>query len=290
VTGVDELAEQARASIDELRQAWAWLRLLAEPGRESSTALVVDDAQAERLAALGMQAKAYRTWNLRWGLSALAPTPAAARIGVLDAQVAVHGLVLDVARAVATAAHSTYVGARSGADAVLDALDWLEEGPRPYPWVCGPEGPRWRAGALDRLRDPAAAAAAAGLLQRANRLAREACRVVDADPVRPLEHRCPACRAQSLQLHYDGEDLARVADGARPRNVSRWYAECVSQRCRCTVQGCGCGMRSRIDGRRHAWAYGELPDLWRAIERAAQIRGRPVGSAAEGHGWGIIGA
>lgn len=289
---VDEHLEHARVALDELRQAWSWLALLAEPGREASDALVVDDGQAERLAAQGMAARAYRTWNLRLGLSALAPTPSAARVGVLDAQVAVHGLVLDTARAVAAAAGATYVGRGTGDQGVLDALDWLEQGHPPDPWICGPEGARWRAGPLDRLRDAAVAKAVADGLQRANQVARQAARVAGEDPVQPLEHRCPACGAQSLQLHYgDPEDLAHVAAGAaRPRHVSRWYAECVSQRCRCVVQGCGCGMRSRIAGRRHAWSYGELADLWRAIERARQLRGARVGSSAEGHGWGILGA
>lgn len=293
MSAVDELVEQIRARLDELRQAWAWLALLTEPGRETSSAMVVDDAQAERLAAQGMAARAYRAWNLRRGMTALPPTPAAARVSVLDARVAVHDLVLEVARTVAAAAGSTYVGGRHGDDAVVAALDWLEEGWRPDPWLCGVDGVRWRAGPLDRMRDATLAARVAHGLQRANTVARQAARVAGEDPVQPLEYRCPACRAQSLQLHYDVQDLAAVAASggrARPRNVSRWYVACVSQRCRCTVQACGCGMRSRIAGRRHAWSYGELPDLWRAIERAGLLRGQRIGSTAQGRGWGIIGA
>lgn len=290
MTLVDELVQQARTSIDDLRQALAWLSLLAEPGRDASTALAVDDDLAERLTAQGMQARAYRDWNLTRGLSALPPTAAAARLGVLDAQAAVHGLVLDVARLVAAARGSTYVGMASGGQAVVDALDWLEEGHRPDPWITGPEGVRWRAGPLDSLRDGDVAGEVAARLQRANTIARRTARVLDEDPVQPLEHHCPACGRQSLQLHYDRGDLVAAADGITPRQRSRWYAQCISGRCRCTVEGCGCGMRMRIAGRRHAWAWGELPDLWRAIERAQHRRHRRVGRSADGRGWGILGA
>lgn len=267
------LVEQARATLDDLRRAWAWLSLLAEPGRASSSAAVVDDARAEALTAQGLAARAYRIWNLRWGLSALAPTAAAARPGILDAQAAVHGLVLDLARLVAAEGQACYVGLRAGDAAVGDALDWLDR-------------------ALVDVRDHRLALAALGTLQRANTVARSAARVLGEDPTQPLEHRCPACGRQSLQLHYDRDDLARAgADlGEQPRNRSRWYAECVSRRCTCTVEGCGCGMRTRIAGRRHAWAYGELPDLWRAIDRAQALRRRRIGRSAEGRGWGIIGS
>lgn len=266
-----ELVEQAQATLADLIQAWAWLHLLAEPGRASSSAMVIDDARGEALAAQGMQARAYRDWNLQRGMTALPPTAAAARVGVLDAQAAVHAIVLNLARQAAKAEHAMYVGQRAGDDAVADALAWLDY---------------W---ALPRVRDADLATAINAGLQRANSIARQAARVLGEEPTQPLEHRCPACGRQSLQLHYDREDLVRAADGERPRNRSRWYAECVSQRCRCTVAGCGCGMRMRVDGRRHAWPYGELPDLWRAIERAQRLRHQRLGRSAEGRGWGILG-
>lgn len=281
MTAVDELAEQARATIDELRQAWAWLQLLTEPGRDASPAIAVNDAQAERLEAWARATRAYRDWNLGRGLTALPPTPAAARIGVLDAQAAVHGLVLDVAARVAGAHGATYIGTRAGHAGVLDALDWLEDDAPPGITAAGP---------LARLRDADLVGDVAGQLQRANTIARQAARVLDEDPVQPLEHHCPACGRQSLQLHYDRGDLVAAADGVTPRNRSRWYAACVSGQCRCTVEGCGCGMRTRIVGRRHAWAWGELPDLWRAIDRAQRLRRRRVGRSATGRGWGILGA
>jgi hypothetical protein len=272
VSAAAELVEQARLALDELRQAWAWLQLLAEPGRDGSDATVIDDGRAESLAAQGMQARAYREWNLRNGMTALPPTPASARLGVLDAQAAVHTIVLDLAGQAAAAEQAVYVGQSAGDQAVTDALSWL--------------GYR----ALEHIRDAELAGTVAAGLQRANTIARQAARVLGEEPTQPLEQRCPACGRQSLQLHYDRGDLVRSADGERPRNRSRWYAECVSQRCRCTVEGCGCGMRTRVAGRRHAWAYGELADLWRAIERAQLLRRRRIDSRAEGRGWGILGA
>jgi hypothetical protein len=285
----DYSLESAHLAIAELRVAWSWLALLVVPGPESRPGQAVDDGFAEVLAAQGMAARAYREWNLRRGLTALAPTGAPARLAVVDVQANIHGLVTEVARRVAAALHACYVGGRTGAAAaVVDALDWLTDGGPGSPWITGVDGVWGRRGKLDELRDRTAIASVARALQRANRIARETAGVV-ADPVLPLGDRCPACRRRSLQLRYDPADLNRVVvDELRPREPSRWYAECVSEQCRCTVEGCGCGMRMRVHGRRHAWSYGELPDLARTIARAAPIS-QPVRRSATGRGWGILG-
>jgi hypothetical protein len=277
------LVEDCMATIDRLRQSWEWLGMLVEPGRESSVGSPVDDARAEALAVQALAARADKEWNLRQGNSALPPAAAPARLGIVDAGVHVHGLVLDVARMVAASAGAVYVGARVGADAVIDALDWLELGSRPDPWVVGAEGVRWRESPLDRIRDAGVAASVDRQLARADQVARAAARVLD-DTVQPINHRCPACRQRSLQLHYDPADLVRVADGGRPARTARWYVECVSERCRCTVEGCGCRMRHRYTGRRHAWAYGELGDLWAAIA-AVGAQSERLRAGGTGRGW-----
>jgi hypothetical protein len=284
----DHSLEQARLAIDELRTAWSWLTLLLAAGREQRHSRATDDDQAEVLAAQGMAARAYREWNLRRGLSALAPTGTPARLAVIDTQAAIHGIVTGIADRVAATTRSCYVGARTGTDAVLDTLDWLASGGPGRPWVVDADGATWRRGELDGLRDQSVLAYASGALQRANRIAREATGVL-AETVLPLGDRCPACRRRSLQLHYDPIDLTRVAvDELRPREPSRWYVECVSDRCRCTLEGCGCRMRMRVKGRRHAWAYGELPELAATIARSAPVS-EPVRRSATGRGWGILG-
>jgi hypothetical protein len=285
VTEVRDVAgwvQDCRVTMARLRQSWEWLGLLVEPGRESSVGAPVDDVRAEALAAQAIAEQAYKAWNLRQGLSALPPTPAAARLGIVDARVQVHGLVLDTARLVAVSQGAVYRGARIGVDAVLAALDWLEVGVRPDPWVAGQDG-LYRQGWLDRVRDVRLVAAVDRRLARADQVARAAARVLD-DTVQPINHRCPACRQRSLQLHYDPADLVRVADGGRPAVSARWFVECVSDRCRCTVEGCGCRMRNRYAGRRHAWAYGELGELWSAIA-AVGTRGDRLRATGTGLGW-----
>lgn len=285
----DDSLEQAHLAIAELRVAWTWLAVLLTPGPEVRPGSAVTDDRAEVLAAQGMAARAYREWNLRRGLTALAPSGTPARLAVIDVQAAIHGIVTDVASRIARHQAGCYVGRRSGvAAAVVDVLDWLTDGGPGTPWVAGVDGVHGRLGKLRELRDRDVIAQASTALQRANRIAREAAGVL-ADPVLPLGDRCPACRRRSLQLHYDPADLARVVvDDLRPREPSRWYAECVSDRCRCTLDGCGCRMRTRVAGRRHAWSYGELPELARTIARSAPIS-QPVRSSATGHGWGILG-
>lgn len=276
--------EQIRITADELRTAWAWLRLLVEPGRETSVGTAVDDQRAERLTAAGFQARAYREWNLRRGLSALPPSPGSARVGIVDAQVHVHGIVVDVATRTARS-----VGGRPPARAdtvvatVNAALDWLtgDAGEPGRPWITGTGGVLWRAGPLDELRDAGLAAGVDRDLQRADRIARAAARVLD-ERVQPIDHRCPACGQRSLQLYYDGDDRRR------------WYVRCVSARCRCTGSGepgrpsCGCRQATRYAGRPHAWAYGELEGpfgLWAAIAATSPDRPRLEARTAGHGGW-----
>lgn len=262
----------ARDLVDEVRLAWGWLRLLLEPGPETSTGRVVDDAQAERLTAQGYADRAYRDWNLKHGRGALAPSRSPLRIAVADACVAVHGQVLHAALRLALGLGRPYQARRGDAGAqVAAALAWMAgDEPTGGPWVAGTDGVWWRRGPLDELRDLATARDVVGALRRALRTARTAAGI-HGERVQPVGHRCPACRARSLQLHYDGADRRR------------WYVRCVSERCRCTGVGCPCRQRTRYSGRAHAWAYGELDQLWAAI--AAQPPGKRVESGGQGRGW-----
>lgn len=282
IDGVGYTAEQIRITIDRLRQSWAWLRLLVAPGRETSVGTAVDDQRAERLTAVGLQARAYRDWNLRQGQYALPPSPASARIGIVDAQVDVHGLVLTAVQHLARHLELGYVGRRNTVDqAVTTALDWLtgDAGEPGRRWIAGVDGVYWRTGPLDDLRHAGFAVGLDRDLQRADRIARTAARVLD-DRVQPIEHRCPACGQRSLQLQYDGDDRRT------------WQVRCVSQRCRCAGTGepgrpaCGCHQRTRYAGRPHAWAYGELDGpygLWAAIAAASLTRPR-LAARTNGHG------
>lgn len=288
--------DQIRITIDRLRESWLWLGLLVVPGRETrGVGTVATDADREVQWYRAMHERAYKDWALRHGMGALAPTPAGARVSVIDAQVMVRGIVVDVARLVAQSQGQTYVGgAADTVQAVIDALDWLEEGARPAPWICWTGGVLHREGALDRIRDPELAAAVDTALQRADRVACEAARV-DGDIERgaagvvreryaPIDGRCPACRNKSLQLVHDGDE----------RNRLRWHVRCISERCVCVGLGdidsgrppCPCRQKARYAGRRHAWAYGELSGpygLWAAMAAASPVR-RTLRSATTGHG------
>lgn len=267
------LHDQAHLSIAEIRQAWIWLDLLAEPGRATSpTHDLVDDGRAEALAARGMADQAYRRWNLARGLGALAPAPAPVRLSILDAQVTAAGMV---AGALVYIAHvlGTYRGHAGPAPLddrrrdMAEMLDLLEL-------------------VVDEVRDADAAARIERQLARANRVARRAAGELG-DPVAPLADRCPACRRKSLALHYDPADMPAVADGLDPRHPSLWWVECISRACVCAGDVCPCGRPD--EGRRHAWSYGNLGDLWRAADAAAPPR-RRIRSTAAGRGWGVIGA
>lgn len=274
--------EQVEDAVDRLRLSWGWLVLLAEPGRERRPGRAVDEDQAEALAARGMSDRAYREWNLRHGMSALPPSPAAAQLSVVDAQAVVARLVREAVDAIAAARRSTYVGGRPGAAAVLDALDWLTEGGAPRPFVATRRGVVGRAGVLADLhnnRDRELLARVLRLLGRADAAARAAAGVVD-EEVRPIGHRCPACRYRSLQL--------------TPQTGT---VRCVRRSCRCAGDGCGCLQVDRRKGRAHVWVRANLDSGLGALATAiamadaidAQVdrdRGvdRRVRSGMRGHG------
>lgn len=256
------LHEQIHLTLAQLAQAWQWLLLLTEPGRSTTaTRDLVDDERAEELAAQGMADRAYRIWNLKRGLGALAPAPAPARLGIIDAQVAVADRLGYVVELLSN-------GGAPGTDvpALLDYVGQL----------------------VAKVDDVDELARVDRELGRANRAARRAAGVLD-DARQPIADRCPACRRKSLQLHYDAGDVQQVAEGLRPRHPSLWWVECVSESCRCAGEGCPCGHARRTEGRRHVWAYGELAQLWQATEAAAKPR-RRIRSTSTGRGWGVIGA
>jgi hypothetical protein len=269
--------DQIRVTVADLRAAWGWLAELVEPGRDSAPMPVLSDDQRARLDQVAAAERADRhapPVNLPPGARQFAPTSAyaspatraGARVAVVDARATVRGMVVDVAHMVAGCIDASYVG---GA-VVLDALDWID-------------------GAIADVRDVDALAAVDAALQRALIIARRAARDSAADPVAPVDHRCPACGRRSLELDYGSEH--ELVDGAvREQSRRRWTISCISLGCRCVGEGCGCRQRVRYGGRRHAWAYGELAGpygLWRAIAAADRRRRGPearVGSETAGHG------
>jgi len=296
------LVEQIRATIADLREAWSWLGDLIEPGRDSAPIPVLTDAQRARqdeaIAAERAERDAWsadvpvgqRQFAAPAGRYALAGSRPGARIGVIDARAAVHGIVLDVARTVAAAEGARYVGDRAGLAGVRDALDWLDGG-APC-WIATVDGVIWRTppgGVLAQLDDAAVATVVNARLSRANRIAREAARSPDGEHHAPVDHRCPACGRRSLELDYGSDELLhRGAEDERYRRA--WTVSCISEACRCAGEGCGCRQRIRYPGRRHAWAYGELSGpygLWAAVRAADRRRRGPearVRSEVYGHG------
>lgn len=287
---VDELAivhlrEQIKITADRIRIAWAWLGLLVEPGHATvPSGTAVDDERAERLEAIGHSDRTYRFLNLREGMSALPPSPAPVRVGTVDTQVAVHAYVGVAVRMLANTGSSAHTWARADAAmaTVPTALDWLV-GHDVGLGVDGLDGVWLRQGAVDRVRDAELAAAVDRLLQRADRAARVITGDQDDAPIRPLEHRCPACGRRSLQLEITGRDR------------SAWLTRCVSERCRCTGPGdqataaCGCLRRAPADvGRHHVWRYSDLDGplgLIAALDRYDRQRPDVVAGAVGHGGW-----
>lgn len=277
------LVDQIRVTIADLREAWAWLGELIEPGRDSAPIPLMTDDQRARQSELAAAERAERAY-------ALPPMRAAARVGVIDARVMVHGLVLDTVRQVAAGEGAQYVGQRPGDAGVLDALAWLDGGPSC--WTATADGVIWQAapsGVLEQMRDAMLAAAVDVRLQRANKIARQAARDVDGEHLAPVDERCPACGNRSLQLDYVSErSLREGQDSEKARRT--WSVVCISEACRCTGVGCGCRQRVRYAGRPHAWTYGELAGphgLWAAARAARRRRRGPevrIGSETAGHG------
>jgi hypothetical protein len=262
------VVEQIHLTLDRLRESWEWVVELVVPGHAtSSSAAAVTDDQAERLEALGHSDRAYRAWNLRHGMSALPPSPAAARLAALDAPGVIAMCVIEAAHLAAAAADSVWVGGQPQRVAtVRAALDWFD-----------------RPAVLDDVRDQAAAVRIDKLLQRADRTARAAAHCED-DEVSPLHDRCPACGRRSLQ-----QEVGRDAGGRENRRVIR----CVSASCRCTGDGgpeqpaCGCRQKPKRPGRAHAWTPDQIDGpygLWFAIEATAAGPRPPIHRGASGHG------
>lgn len=282
-TGLDPVAftiDQIRITLDRIRTAWAWLTLLVEPGRERTGSVAVDDAQAERLEAMGRSDRAYREHNLRHGLSALPPSPTPVRLAVIDARVAVHDLVTRAVDLLAmTGGDATRTRAEAATGTVPAALRWIDGAPIAELGATGTGGVWWQVGGLDRVRDAQLAADVDQLLQRAARIA-ESSAGITGEPTRPLEHRCPACGRRSLQLEH----------GSRDRN--RWLVRCVSERCTCAGPGspeqpaCGCRDPQRLPGRRHVWPYAELDGPYGLLSALSTAAAEKPGlrRGASGHG------
>lgn len=277
------LDDNCHRLVARVQQAWAWLGLLVEPGRESRSMPLLTDAQRTRIAEAVTAERADRTARARPGMpgwmrsrgssDALASTSAPARLGIVAARAAVHQLVIDAARAAAAALDSVYIGQRADDAAVDDALAWLAGG-QPV-WVASEIsilGRHLPPEILDQLTTDALAEVAR-LLARADQTARAAAGVED-DTCMPFPHPCPACGRRSLQLNVPGADRRT------------WTVQCVREACLCTGEGCRCRHAVRYPRRRHFWAYGELDGvwgLWNAIA-AARTPPRPVRSATTGHG------
>jgi len=283
-----QLVDEIRLTIADLRASWSWLAELVVPGPESRAAPVLSDTERTRRAATvaAERAERYRpgAWTKlgqaqyrREDLGALAAAAIPTRLTVVDAQLAVRGIVLSVAARLARHLGAEYVGGRSGDAAVDDALEWMAGGP--LAWVVARDGTAWRrpaGGALLQLRDATVAADVDRRLRRADKLAR-AQAGVEGEPVVPFGHPCPACGRSSLQWHMPRPD---------PRYRRDWSVRCMSEGCICAGQGCGCRQHVRYEGRRHAWSYGELDGpygLWHAIAMASGPR-RRLRQDASGHG------
>ncbi len=280
--------EQIHATVDEIREAWAWLVELAEPGPAGPAPTPPATEQVEeQLTAHGYQQRAWRAYNLAHGMSALPPSPAPVRVAVVDAQVAVDQLV---AKAVLTLAETGGERTQARADAAVAAgvprmLDWIAGWEVARLGADGRGGVWIKLGAIGRVRDAELAADVEQILRRAARTARAAAGVDAEQPAEPViddqtrrPARCPACGRRSLQQTFG-------SDG-RPRLI-----RCVSQSCLCTGDAqpdrpeCGCRRSEKREGLGHVWIRSTEHELWNAIDRAyPNPAHRSIGRGAAGHG------
>jgi hypothetical protein len=285
--------EQIHVLADQLRQSWAWLVELAEPGPATPAAAAAEtDDRAERLEADAHEARAYRQHNLRHGLSALPPSPAPVRIGIVDTQIHIDQLVNLAAARLAAAGHRAsyripvadaraYGERRRHSPGVPALLDWITgDEIRIGLGHTGRDGIlRLQLGAIATVRDPQLAADVEQLLARAARTAAAAAgdvddpgeQLLDPDTNRPA--RCPACHRRSLSRSSTG------------------LIRCVSQSCRCTGNAepghdeCGCRRTDKRVDLAHVWTRGNEHQLWAAIDSARTTGDhRGVGRGATGHG------
>jgi hypothetical protein len=280
--------EQIHLTVDQLRDAWAWLAELTVPGPASpAPARAMTDEQAERLEARGHSDRAYRSYNLRHGMSALPPSPAAARVSVVDVQITVAQLVTDAVTTLTGAGHAPGHRVPAGGPRPRGVLQRaVPDVPALLDWISGcglglghtgRDGMLVVAGAIATVRDPELAGAVEQLLARADRAARDAAGAGD-DPAEQLVDetgrpaRCPACGRRSLQ-----------------REATR-LIRCISASCRCTgdatpdLDECGCRRTEKRPGLPHVWNRATEDQLWAAIDDHPAPTRPLLGHGGRGHG------
>lgn len=285
MTGVDathqeervELIGEVMRQVELIREAYGWLRVLTSGTSERRAAPLLTDQQLASAAAEARVERAERA------AGALPPSPAPLSVGMVDAQIRVGRMVQGMVGQVAEALGQPSPGCREQDPAsVVDALGWmvdtvpLQSG-RPSPVIAVDRaGVGYRLGALELLHRVSADFVDLLLLGARDVAddARRAAGMVEQHTIPFPGGRCPACHGRALEL-----DMTL-------RDERWWVVRCVSQRCVCTGDGCGCGASVVYEGRRHAWARGEFDRLQRAI----LLRGRQrpsvrAGAAGRGGSW-----
>lgn len=251
-----------------LVRAVGWLTVLTVPGREPRpSARLLSDKQ---LAQLQEQARAEQVER---AASAMPASPAPARLDAIAATVEAVRVVGRIVRTVAAAAPHRF-GTRVRLSNLVHALDYVAGGGDPAPsWAVDRTGAAYRRCSLVEVRDQDLVAKVVRQLAAAADTAASTAGI-RTDRVLPYPGgSCPACRRRSLRID------------ATLANERYWTVTCISEACRCTGIGCECRQGVRVEGRHHAWSYGELDGpngLHRAI--AAAHRRDPVRSGVAGHG------
>lgn len=257
----------------QLLRAYAWLRVLATPGREPRPAprLLSDRARDARAAQEAAEAKDRRR-SPRVGVGALATTAAPASLVMLDAQAAVVRTVGRLTRKVGRhvpAQHRLPARRRARPSDVVDALYWLAGGDPG--WAVSPAGEVVRQGVLAEVRSERVVEQVVEDLRDAADAARSAAAITPDRVVPYPGGPCPACGRRSLQID------------ATLSNPRWWWVECISEACVCSGPGCPCGrLPFSTDRGRHSWRGAQLQRLDAAI--AARRRRAPVRSTVRGHG------
>lgn len=266
-----EALNSAARHAARLAQAFGWLRVLVEPGREPRPAPpVLTDTARHWLGVHSASEAADRIANLRAGLAAAPAGQVPVRLEMLSAQRRALDVVDQLVAQVERAGARAGLGVPATGRNLVRVLTWLAGDGGPPGWAVTPGGVVFRRGALADVADLRVVDQVATRLQEAADRARAAAGITTERTAPYPNQPCPACRRRSLEID------------ATLRDERYWTVGCISERCLCTGPGCPCLQRYAIEGRRHVWTYAELPSLELAQQR--RRLSHPVRSAAVGHG------
>lgn len=277
------ITDQITVTIGKLRAAWGWLRESTEPTRHRWIEREMTPLQREIADARAFAERTYAASSKRVGLSALAPKPAPAALGVLDTRA---GIVNDLT-GLADELFRTVTGSTDrpapepGSRFHLRTCQCRGRGHLFLPSTLGPawtgcpgrcftcrssdpcdcDIPDARvahalhriAVALPSIRIIEQARDTLRILRSAERRALNAASV-ESRPRILIRVECPACAGRTLAVNADS--------GLE----QEWAIECTTPTCRCRGEHCPCGRTIRYRDAPHVWLAAN--DGWKHLAAA----------------------